>query len=244
MRSFHLLFLLPLVRALDITYFFYKTSPSCSGQEFLRTTSPLGECARPAHAQKGELFSSVFGFASGIPDARVFVYAPVEGQGTPGDNCVGSLGRSDERWCGTSNQEKSISGARMMMPPGSSYPSSTGGKVVGKEEVKVEDSALLEQCTVGEHFGWHDDVDMFEIRADSDEGRHYERLKGADKRLRYMVFFLRWFYLAKNNLLTPLFLRPSYMKQHAHCHTKIGAAAAEAKGGKAQKVMVDDEREL
>ncbi|MCJ1235504.1 hypothetical protein MMC14_003473 [Varicellaria rhodocarpa] len=193
MRATHLIFLLPLVQALDVTFFFYKTSSLCDGQEFLRTIKPLGECARPTYAKKGELFSSVFGFASGIPNAKVFVYSPVEGR-SAGDECVGSLARSDERWCGTANLENSISGARMMDPPGSSIPAIVSSEAEGEQ---LETSALFSQCNVGDHYGWHDDSDMFEIKADSDEGRHYDGLEDTGERL-------------------------SYMKENAHCHTKIG----------------------
>ena len=182
MKSFHLILLLPLVRALDVTYFFYKTSPICNGQEFLRTVKPFGQCARPSYAKQGELFSSVFGFASGIPDARVFVYAPVEGRST-GDDCVGSLARSDEQWCGTANLESSISGAKMMNLPGKTYPINSQQN----SNTELESSALFSQCNVGDHYGWHDDSDMFQIRADSEEGRHYDELKSAKERLGYVI---------------------------------------------------------
>ena len=185
MRATHLIFFLPLAQALDVTFFFYKTSSLCNGQEFLRTIKPLGECARPTYAKKGELFSSVFGFASGIPNAKVFVYAPVEGRGTAGDECVGSLARSDERWCGTANLENSISGARMMNPPGSSIPTIVPSAAEGEQD--LESSALFSQCNVGDHYGWHDDSDMFQIKADSDEGRYYDRLKDMGERLEYVI---------------------------------------------------------
>ena len=71
-----------------------------------------------------------------------------------------------------------------MDPPGSSIPAIVSSEAEGEQ---LETSALFSQCNVGDHYGWHDDSDMFEIKADSDEGRHYDGLEDTGERLRYVI---------------------------------------------------------